>query len=205
MKTGNSKRKVWTSSVNTVILCFLIFLHMETGEGRTYVFQVKEVLYSASEDLFSNSLGSWTVLEEKDEEMRKVTDNQGRSNEWKSNIKKYRARMPEFEERRAPLLASTYVEGLEVKFKDYLWQCSFCVSVDRQWPSKGKGIIPSAFEVWGSQEWFHVHFMEAQLLNLIDREGVRGSSWDPWLLFFDSPTRCILHSLGNAADTMKSI
>lgn len=143
---GNSKRKVWTRLVNTVIPCFFFFSVRRLWKN--IHFSGREGLRSASRDLLHNSLGSWIVLEEEDEEARKAPDNQGRSNNWKLNIKKYWARMDgqklkgtksQSLKKEVPLSwPQRYAERPEVRFEDCPWQCSFCASLDRQWSSWGK-------------------------------------------------------------------
>lgn len=111
-----------------------------------------EGLHSTSGDLFHNNLGSWIVLEEEDEEARKAPDNQGRSNEWKVDIKKYWARMDGQKKKgkkvrvwrkKCPSLGLCDMwRGLRSNLRTALDNAA-SVSLDRQWIQLGKVIIPS--------------------------------------------------------------
>lgn len=145
----NSKRKVWTRVVQLFPAFFFFFPIRKLWKN--ICFSGWEGLCSASGDPFHNSLDSWTVLEKEDEEARKAPDNQGRSNEWKLNIKKYWAKMDEQKKKGtesqtlkkevSPSWPQRFAEGPEVRLEDCLWQCSFCVSLERQW---------SSWEKWSS-------------------------------------------------------
>ena len=109
--------------------------------------------------------------------------------------KKKRDKKPESEERIALLLASMIrrgawgqIQGLPVTMQLLCFPWQTVIQL-------GKGIIPSAFQLWGSQEQFPARCVEARLPDLRAMEGARGSSQDPCSLFLNPPTHCTLHSL----------